>query len=593
MSNDFSHEEKATLRAYANSKSNGSYRTTCPACSPGRRNAKQQCLSVTIFSDRVVYTCHHCDAMGATYMKDDLRQPFVAPVYEKPFKPNALKKLDVALSEAAVEYLASRHISLKTAQVYGIASSVAFFPDFKREEQGIAFPYFVKGKESGHKVRAFPDKSFICTKKLDTLFGIQTVDLAESGDVIICEGEFDPISFYEAGVLNATSVPNGSGSFKNSNADGTMKESLGFLWDAREVLDKAKRILIATDADEMGDKLAEELARRLGKHRCWRVKYPEGCKDANDTLKLFGKGALVLASATAEPWEVEGIYEAVKYFDQYDNLFLNGFGERISTGMSRVDEIFSVAPGLLTIVTGNPNAGKSNFVNQICINLARQYGHVTAMCSFETPPAVHMGQISEMLMQKHFFETIDPGDRMTEKEMQSLKPFLQRHIKFIHQDDGKKATVDSIIERIKTAVFRWGVKIVVVDPYTYIYRPPEVSETSFIDDMLTKVRLTAALYGLHIFFIAHPAKPQVNADGSTPVPKGYSISGSAAWFSKADHGLSVHRSPDNNEVEICCWKTRFSWLGKNGSVKVYYDTMRHCYISENWGSMQPYGAEMA
>lgn len=413
--------------------------------------------------------------------------------------------------------------------------------------------------------------------------------LVREGGKVIVTGNCDAMAFYEANILNAVSVPNGSSSFNNSNDDGTLKAQLGFLWDAKEKIDKAKRILIATDADDPGEKIAEELARRVGRHRCWRVTFPEGCKDANDTLLKLGAAALQECVSTATPWPVDGLYEASKYFEEFDKLYDEGFGERVKTGIPAVDTIFSVAPGMLTVVTGNPNAGKSNFVNQLVLNLARDYGYVTAMCSFETPPAVHLGQLAEMLVQKHFFDTINGGEKMTREEKEAVKPFLLRHIKFMSQDDGKKATVESVIERIKTAVFRWGAKIVVIDPYTYIYRPPGAeSETAFIDDMLTRIRLAAILYGVHVFFIAHPSKPQVNADGSTPVPRGYSISGSAAWFSKPDHGLTVHRLPDTNEVEIHCWKTRFAWLGANGMVKVYFDPMRHVYFSDGFSEFLPY-----
>jgi hypothetical protein len=37
---------------------------------------------------------------------------------------------------------------------------------------------------------------------------------------------------------------------------------------------QAVRIVIATDNDAPGDALAEELARRLGRERCWRVRWP-------------------------------------------------------------------------------------------------------------------------------------------------------------------------------------------------------------------------------------------------------------------------------------------------------------------------------
>jgi twinkle protein len=34
------------------------------------------------------------------------------------------------------------------------------------------------------------------------------------------------------------------------------------------------RIVLATDNDAPGDALAEELSRRLGRERCWRVRWP-------------------------------------------------------------------------------------------------------------------------------------------------------------------------------------------------------------------------------------------------------------------------------------------------------------------------------
>jgi hypothetical protein len=48
-----------------------------------------------------------------------------------------------------------------------------------------------------------------------------------------------------------------------------------------------------------------------------------------------------------------------------------------------------------------------------------------------------------------------------------------------------------------------------------------------------------------------------------------SISGSAAWFAKADLGITVHRSGDDTEIH--CWKSRFKWIGQQGAVPVVYD----------------------
>ena len=60
-----------------------------------------------------------------------------------------------------------------------------------------------------------------------------------------------------------------------------------------------------------------------------------------------------------------------------------------------------------------------------------------------------------------------------------------------------------------------------------------------------------------------------NADGSTGVPKGMNISGSASFFAKADLGVTVHRAGDVTEVHA--WKVRFKWQGGVGMARLTYD----------------------
>jgi len=575
---DFSPEARSELKTWAAGQRLGHHRRPCPDCSNERINKTAQCLSVEIFSDHLVMKCHHCERSGAVRLTDDPVKLKPSATPKTPASKGSVKRIDTGLTQQAIDFLQSRHISVKTAQAASCVGALAFFRDLGREEEAVAFPYYVNDKVVGYKARCVTDKKLTCSAALHSLFMVQLVDMKESDDFIICEGEIDPLSFYEAGVLNATSVPNGSSSFSTKGDDGNPREALGFLWEARSLIEQAKRIIIATDADEPGDKLAEELARRIGKHRCWRVRYPDGCKDANDVLVKFGKDAVRHLTESAEPWPVEGLYEAEKYFGDVVELFENGFGDKVKTGLTDVDEYFSVGPGLLTVVTGIPGHGKSTFVDQIMVNLARAKGYSSLICSFENPPAIHIGKLVQCIVGKHFFHTEVPGSYMSKLEMEGTLPFVHSNFKFMHSDDGKKVSMDNIIEKIKTAVFRWGVRIVVVDPYNYISRPKNVeSETQFIDDVLSELRLIAQLYGLHIFFVAHPTKLPKDSEGNYQPPKGFDISGSAAWFSKPDFGLTVHRVPQSDEVEIHVWKVRFDWLGKVGKTTIRYDNMRHTY----------------
>ena len=155
-----------------------------------------------------------------------------------------------------------------------------------------------------------------------------------------------------------------------------MQEIYCFLWPAKAMLDKAKRLIIATDRDSAGEALGAERARRIGRERCWNVVYPDGCKDANDVLMRDGAEELYGVWEDADPWPVEGLFEASDFFDESDKLFVEGFADKLSTGIPAVDELFSPSPGLLTIVTGILSHGKSTFVDQLLVNLAKEQGWV-------------------------------------------------------------------------------------------------------------------------------------------------------------------------------------------------------------------------
>ena len=73
--------------------------------------------------------------------------------------------------------------------------------------------------------------------------------------------------------------------------------------------------------------LAEELARRIGKSKCFTVDFPEDCKDANDVLLKHGKATLCNIIDAAEGWPIAGLFDAEHYADQVRNLYENGAGK--------------------------------------------------------------------------------------------------------------------------------------------------------------------------------------------------------------------------------------------------------------------------
>jgi twinkle protein len=134
--------------------------------------------------------------------------------------------------------------------------------------------------------------------------------------------------------------------------------------------------------------------------------------------------------------------------------------------------------------------------------------------------------------------------------------------------------MDWLLEAARGAVMRYGVRGLVIDPYNELEhrRPASMSETEYVSQVLGKVKRFAQRHGVHVWFIAHPAKMR-REEGKFPVPSLYDISGSANWVNKADLGVVVHRDPTREppDAEIHVRKVRFKAVGKVGSVTLAYD----------------------
>jgi twinkle protein len=81
--------------------------------------------------------------------------------------------------------------------------------------------------------------------------------------VVITEGEIDALSWAAYGRA-AMSVPYGGGK-------GGKQRWIESEFDR---LERFERIFISTDMDKAGQEAAEEIASRLGRHRCYRVQLP-------------------------------------------------------------------------------------------------------------------------------------------------------------------------------------------------------------------------------------------------------------------------------------------------------------------------------
>lgn len=560
-----------TIRSLAIAQTTSTGRHLCPSCSQERKNKHDRCFSITVEGDLAKYQCWHCSLTGAMRLTER-RSLIVAqpkPILISPPQEDEL--------EHAYSWLASRGITRETATKAGVIGGMKFIDGENR--RAIGFPYRKGAETYAVKWRATGSKAFTQTGSAVSMWCLDQIK--EKEPLVICEGEVDCLSLRQVGV-NAVSVPNGAPQKVSdkpiSDADGRF----GYLRESEVTLREVERIIIAVDSDNPGLALGEELARRLGRARCWKATWPENCKDANDVLRFHGSDVLRECIDNAIPWPVKGLYDAEHFLDKVIGLYDRGLPKGNSTGFKSIDEIYTVVPGQLTVVTGSPGSGKSAMIDNIAVNLAKKSDWKVAVCSFENPPEVHIAKLAGIVARKPFFD--GPTPRMDKATRDRALAWVRDHFVFLHQADGTLSSIDDIIDLTRSAILRYGVRALIVDPYNFLDRGKDSSETDWVSDALTKLKVLSMGHDLHTWIMAHPRIMRRKEDGSFPPPTGYDISGSAHWFNKADMGITVHR-PDmlENKTEFHNWKTRFSFQGKVGKVDLSYDVATGVYFEKVTG----------
>lgn len=542
----------------------GNHKTTCPQCSAGRKKKTDPCLSVTIFADRARWQCHHCQWVGGAGGDQFHRSPArEVRMFNRPARVESPERPDKML-----QWFAGRAVSAATVERMGVYRTHHFFPQTGASESCLAFPYEWQGVLRNVKYRDNA-KNFVQEKNPEPV--LYNADAIRPGeDLIFVEGEMDVLAFVEAGLKNVVSLPNGAPE-KPEQSDRRYEP----LATHAAELEAAGRILIATDMDGPGELLAAELARRLGKDRCWRVRFPSSgdvqTKDANECLMDHGAEVLRECLAHAEPWPIDGLYGVADFADRVWEMYRGEGPQPLSCGMGPdLDQAFKVLPGQFVVVTGIPNHGKSRWLDQVAVSMAQLHGWRWAVFSPETGTEQHIADLCEIRAGQPFHD--GPTERMDADGLSVTLAWLRSGFHFI--DAGEHTpSIDWVLERARSAVLRFGIHGLIIDPYNELEagRPPQMSETEFVSQLISKCKRFAKVHDVTVFMVAHPTKLANPGGGKEPMPGLYDIAGSAHWRNKADAGLVVYRDYEERCTYVVSRKIRRQPIcGAPGMVRFWF-----------------------
>ena len=529
----------------------GDHRTRCPNCSPHRKKKNDPCLSVTVANDSILWMCHHCDWTGGV-KEGSYNNRFTQAAEPMPILATPIPIVSNAnhdLSHGSLAWLQNRKISQATAETFKLFT----------KDQKLCFPYYLHGDIVNIKSRT-KDKKFLQEKNATKcLYNIDMLkkhweDVAIKS-VIFVEGEMDVLALYEAGFKNVVSLPDGApqtAKFKSDDKRFMAFEHSKWIFDADEVI-------VATDADENGKALRLEIIHRFGKDICKVVNFPRiddwQCKDANECLINDGIQVLQECIQYAEEFPVQGLHGVKEYHDSVQNIYDGNEQKAFSTGFKELDKIYKIMPSTFNLITGIPNHGKSNFLDQILLNLAENEGWNFAVFSPEHSTPNHIRRLLEKRCRKPF--DIGLHARISQDELNNGIEFLDNHFKFIENTE-EIPDIEFILSKAKVAKQRFGIKGLVIDPFNQISpnRDYAKREDEHIRDIIAKCQQFARNHQLVVWMVAHPHKLQRNDSGVVPPPDLYQVSGSAHWANMSDVALVVHRDFEDNSTQIITRKIR-------------------------------------
>lgn len=522
----------------------GQVKTTCPECSKTRKKTNDKCLSVDVTEG--VWHCHHCNWKGS--LKERKKDYQVFEISEK----TELK---------IYEYFKKRGITEEVVNRNRITTDEVFFPLSQKKETAICFNYFFNNELVNIKYRG-NNKAFTQKKGGYSVF-YKIDDIANKDFCIITEGEIDALSFDQIGYKNAISVPSGANLSSNGNCIDNNYIELIHL----------EKIYLAVDKDEKGLQLQTELARRLGAERCLIVNFPEGCKDANEVLVKHGELVLEKCLKDAELYPVDGIITESQLHESVKKIYKRGFENGAITSFKNLNSMFQFFPGQLTVVTGIPSHGKSTFIDNLVIDLARNSHWKTAIFSPENAlTEVHIIRLMKIFIRKSFFGIHNTTfGRMQDVEVDKAGEFINKNIFFIKPSDDSY-TIDNVLELALQLVKKKGIRMLVIDPYNSLEHTAEKgdSETAYIAKFLNKLRFFARKHQVHLIVIAHPKKVMKNKDNVFEVPDPYDVSGSANWYNVSDNFFTVYKNTSVTELHVK--KVKHSHYGKLGTCYFNFNT---------------------
>ena len=516
------------------SRNKNQFKTKCPKCIElGKTHSSDTCLSVNM--NKKVVNCHKCGWHGYFGIKSESKP-------KKEYRLPETRNL-TQLSQNNLNFFLERGITQETVARNQIKNG---------KGDWFAFVYYEGEVMVNMKYRKGREKQFMqAGEAKPTMYKYN--DIVGQNEIIICEGEFDALSWEEAGFKNATSVNQGAPNANDSNVDA----KLDCVYNCFDIFEQAEWIYLCVDTDANGQRLQKELIKIFTSEKiklidCGIYERHDGskCKDANDVLLLSdGRAKLRYLYETAKEIKQDGIFECVDFENEILDAYNNGQPRGLTTHIDEIDPFYTHRVGEVTVWSGYNNEGKSLFLKYLLTLKSHFCGWRHAIYSPEEMPLsewytdlieMYIGKSADKYKQQY-------GNYMTEMQLKEGIKFVQKHFYAVYPPEDQ--TIDEILKRFSYLVRKQNINTVVLDPYNQIQHMMASGEREdlYISRFMAKLKRFAVDHEVAVHLVAHQVTPKFTAKENYPEPNLYSIKGGGTFADKADNIIAIWRENRNTD----------------------------------------------
>lgn len=415
------------------------------------------------------------------------------------------------------------------------------------------YPY-VTNNNTSYKVRQLP-KNFLWLGESGEVFGI---DKFQPGGkrVIITEGEIDALSVAQAHldkynkIYPVVSIPSA-----------TMVKKLV---EHREWLRSFKEVIICFDNDAAGEEAKEQAIKIVGIDKAKFVKYPNDCKDSNDTLVKHGWNALMHTIWDAQEWSPAGIvkkeelWEQLVTYNSIPSLPYPSCMEGVNTKLK------GMRTGEIALFISGTGSGKSTLFREIMLHILSTTNEKIGVVSLEEAPAETARKLSGMAIDRNPAHEEIPLDELKVGFDQVFGD--DRVIVLDHQGSIKD---DSIVDQLEYMALI-GCKYLFIDHITILVSEGAEGLTGneAIDKVMNDLLRLVKRHPVWIGLVSHLRKAQGGGksfeEGKLPSIDDIRGSGSIKQISfdiiSFARNLTAESDTERNTIKMRILKSRYTGL---------------------------------